>query len=242
MLQPWRSATLLTIIPESNTTWRFIFKCDDLGEFDFVPGQFITLDLPISEKRREKLRSYSISSAPDGGNIFELIVVLLPQGKGSGYLFNELNIGDRVTYRGPSGMFTLPKIITNDLCFVCTGTGIAPFRSQLLNFQNSGFPQVNINLIFGTRYVSNLLYLDEMLTLQNNESRFHYHIALSRENNATNVAFTKGYVHPLYQNVLSQHPNSHFYICGWQVMVDSAKENLLALGVSEGRIHVELYG
>jgi len=242
MLQPWRSATLLTIIPETEATWRFIFKCDDLVVFNFVPGQFITLDLPISEKRRERLRSYSVASAPSETNVFELVVVLLPKGKGSGYLFNELNIGDQITYRGPSGMFILPKELNNDICFICTGTGVAPFRSQLLQMQEKGFPKVDVNLIFGTRYLENVLYLNEMLALQEETANFNYHIALSRENRKSEIEFTKGYVHSLYEKVFQQNINVQFYICGWQVMVDSAKANLLELGAKPEQIHIELYG
>ena len=69
MLQPWRTGTVIKIENASATTRRFWIQIPELEVFDFKPGQFVTLDLPIHEKTNKRWRSYSISSAPDGTNI-----------------------------------------------------------------------------------------------------------------------------------------------------------------------------
>src|SRR3989337_2297120 len=129
-LQPWRIGKVIRIENETDDTRRFWIEVSELPSFDFIPGQFVTLDLPIHEKPNKRWRSYSIASWPDGTNVFELVIVLLEGGLGTNYLFNNVGVGSELTLRGPQGVFTLPPVIEKDLFFICTGTGIAPFRSM----------------------------------------------------------------------------------------------------------------
>jgi len=78
---------------ETSQTRRFWIELPSLSSFDFKPGQFITLDLPIHEKPNKRVRSYSIASWPDGTNVIELVIVLLEDGAGTHYLFNEVSVG-----------------------------------------------------------------------------------------------------------------------------------------------------
>src|ERR1700704_5089682 len=129
-LQPWRKGKVIRIEDLTYNTKRFWIEVPEMKEFDFIPGQFVTLDLPIHEKPNKRWRSYSIASWPDGTNTIELVIVLLEGGLGTNYLFNEVKVGSELTLRGPQGVFTLPEQIDRDLFFICTGTGIAPFRSM----------------------------------------------------------------------------------------------------------------
>ncbi len=97
----------------------------------FKPGQFVTLDLPIHEQRNRRWRSYSIASMPDGSNVIELVIVYVDGGSASKYIFENIKEGSVFTLRGPHGLFVLPEHIEKDMYFICTGTGIAPFRSML---------------------------------------------------------------------------------------------------------------
>ena len=65
-LQPWRTGRIIRIENETDNTRRFWIEIPELESFDFTPGQFVTLDLPIHEKPNKRVRSYSIASWPDG--------------------------------------------------------------------------------------------------------------------------------------------------------------------------------
>jgi len=149
--QPWRTGTVIRIENETANTRRFWIRVDELDAFDFEPGQFVTLDLPIHEKPNKRWRSYSIASWPDGTNVFELVIVLLDGGAGTTWLFQNVEVGSTLTLRGPQGVFTLPDPIDRDLFLICTGTGIAPFRSMSHHLINHQIPYQNIYLIFGCR-------------------------------------------------------------------------------------------
>src|SRR5215210_4328854 len=131
MLEPWRTGKVIKIEDATPNTRRYWIEIPEVEKFDFKPGQFVTLDLPIHEKKNKRWRSYSIASSPDETNIIELVIVFLEGGAGTTYLFNNIKEGSEVLLRGPQGVFVLPPSLDRDLFFVCTGTGVAPFRSML---------------------------------------------------------------------------------------------------------------
>ena len=133
----WHKSKIIKIEDESPTTKRFWLEVPDLEKIDFKAGQFITMDLPIHKKRLKRWRSYSIANAPDGTNVLELCIVYLEGGLASEYLFKEVNVGDEITFKGPTGVFTLPQELDTDIVLVCTGTGIAPFRSMIWDIYNN---------------------------------------------------------------------------------------------------------
>ncbi len=219
---------------------RFVIEVPAVQLFDFQAGQFITLDLPIGDKRLQRWRSYSLANAPDGTNQLELCVVRSNAGEGSRYLFEQTE-GATLRFKGPDGGFVLPEDIDHDLVFVCTGTGVAPFRSMLLDLQRSGKPHRGLHLIFGTREEDGILYRAEFETLTQTLPNFRYDVTLSRQ---PDWSGSQGYVHPIYAaEYQTVRPDVHFYLCGWSNMIDEAVANLLLkMGYDRTQVHYELYG
>ena len=242
MALEWMEAVITKIENETPNTKRFYFEIPSIEKFDFIPGQFVTLDLPIHEQRNKRWRSYSIASAPNGTNTFELIIVLLEGGLGTNYLFKEVTVGSKLTLRGPQGVFTLPKNFENDIYFICTGTGIAPFRSMIHHIHTHKIAHQNIHLIFGCRKFEDGLYIDELKALEKNEPRFHFHPCYSRENEVPAGSY-KGYVHPVYQYLLQQNKETaQVWLCGWKAMIDDARKNMTELGLEKKQVHFESFG
>ncbi len=254
MLQPWRTGKVIRIANETATTRRFWIEVPELASFDFTPGQFVTLDLPIHEKPNKRWRSYSIASWPDGTNVLELVIVLLDGGAGTTYLFNEIKEGDTLILRGPQGVFVLPETIDRDLFLICTGTGIAPFRSMVHHIMDHAVAHQHIYLIFGCRKLCDSLYGQEMKELEAQVPGFRYIPTYSRETNNGTETFKTGYVHHVYEEICrnntimsaDQQVNTikpaYFYLCGWKEMIDEAKDRIQALGYERKSIHQELYG
>ena len=249
MLQPWRTGKIIRLKDETVSTRRFWIEAPEVAQFDFKPGQFVTLDLPIHEKPNKRWRSYSIASWPDGSNVFELIIVRLEDGAGTTYLFNEVREGDTITFRGAQGVFILPENLDKDIFLICTGTGIAPFRSMVHYIKLHQVPHKEIYLVFGSRTKADLLYYDELMELQKSLRGFHYIPTLSREE----WEGKKGYVHAVYEEISNKHMQTttdrtavptaaSFYLCGWKNMVDEAKQRIIALGYDKKSIHQEIYG
>jgi CDP-4-dehydro-6-deoxyglucose reductase len=237
-LQPWRNGKVIRIENATYNTRRYWIEVPGTERFDFIPGQFVTLDLPIHEKPNKRVRSYSIASWPDGTNIFELVIVQTPRGAGSTWIFENTTIGSELRFRGPQGVFTLPPDLDKDLFLICTGTGIAPYRSMLHNMYLEKISHGRIYLIFGTRTEKDILYYDEMKELAGRMEGLTYIPTLSRQKwNGRD-----GYVHPIYEELCRNRQPANFFLCGWRNMIDEAKKRILEMGYDKKSIHVELYG
>jgi CDP-4-dehydro-6-deoxyglucose reductase len=203
------------------------------------------MDLPISDKRLKRWRSYSIANPPVTEGVKRLefsIVKANPSTGGSNYLFEEAEIGTPIRFKGPDGTFTLRTDLTQkDVVFICTGTGVAPFRSMIWDIFNKKMPHRNVHLIFGARYEKDILYRDEFEYLTQVIPNFKYDVALSREDNWQGY---KGYVHPIYAEAYKQaRPDVDFYLCGWANMIDDAVAKLMIdLKYDRSQIFYELYG
>lgn len=249
-VQPWQTGKVIRIENETESTRRFWIQLPEMSKFDFSPGQFVTLDLPIHEKPNKRWRSYSIASWPDGTNVLELVIVLLEGGAGTTYLFNEVRVGSELTLRGPQGVFTLPEQIEKDLFFICTGTGIAPFRSMAHHILNNNIPHKSLYLIFGCRKFSDCLYKEELEGLQKQMPSFQYIPTYSRETvSEEHPNIRTGYVHQVYEDICKAGSSgtielkaAGFYLCGWKNMIDEAKQRIQAMGYDRKSIHQELYG
>ncbi len=224
----------------SSTTRHFSVEVEDTDVVDFKAGQFVTMELPIHEKRLKRMRSYSIANAPSSSNILEFCIVQLEGGAATTYLFEEAGIGAALKFKYPAGVFTLPKEINKNLIFICTGTGVAPFRSMIHSIFNENIPHKNIHLIFGTRYKEGILYREEFESLQKKYPEFKYSVVLSREENWEGY---KGYVHQVYEEEYGVVSDENlFYLCGWSYVVDETTERLKKIGYDDRQIRFELYG
>ncbi len=237
----WHEGLIRKIEPIAPDVRHFEVEIPAVQSLDFQAGQFITMDLPIGDKRLQRWRSYSIASAPDGSNTLQFCIARSTEGIGSRYLFESVNEGSELRFKGPEGGFVLPDVIEKDLVFICTGTGIAPFRSMILDIKNTGKVYRNIHLIFGTRTESGLLYRSEMEQLAREMPRLRYDPVLSRQ---PDWPGWKGYVHQVYQEQYRNvRPDVDFFICGWSNMIDDAVANLMIkMGYGRSQIHYELYG
>jgi CDP-4-dehydro-6-deoxyglucose reductase len=236
MIPEWQQGVVTRIEDATHNTRRFFIELSQ--PMDFKPGQFVTIDLPIHEQRNKRWRSYSIASRPGMAELELIIVLAEPSTGGSKYFFDEVRPGTSLTLRGPNGIFTIPPQLEVPLVLVCTGTGIAPFRSMVQHIHAHGLLHRDIHLVFGCRTQADLLYADEMEALTRDLPGFYYYPTLSREHWD---GYT-GYVHAVYEQILAGPIPAYIMLCGWKVMVDEAKQRLLALGYDKKSIHLELYG
>jgi len=238
MVPQWQTGIVQRMEQTTANTRRYWIALEE-QTFNFKPGQFVTLDLPIHEQRNKRWRSYSIASMPDKSNVIELVIVYVEGGAASKYIFDEVKEGSVFTLRGPQGVFVLPdEIAEKDVYMICTGTGIAPFRSMLHYINYHQLPHKQIYLLFGTRRREDLLYADEMRELERMLPAFTYLPVLSREEWEGDT----GYVHAIYEKLCVNKQPSYFMLCGWRAMIDEAKERIQKMGYDKKDIHLEIYG
>ena len=227
----WLDANIQAIDKLTPQTWKFTIEFED--DFEFISGQFITIKL------RGIQRSYSIASFSKNKKTLELIIVKVEGGQLTTILFSDVEPGEKIEVKGPVGHFVMPEDLDRDFLFICTGTGLAPFKSFLDEMQiTQKFPK-RTYLIFGTRTQEDLLFFNEMKALVDEIPNFSYTPVLSREN----WDGAKGYVHEHYEKIVKNDnlKNPLFYICGWRNMILDARKNIKALGYDSGDIKLEIF-
>ncbi|CAN5395669.1 hypothetical protein BH11BAC2_BH11BAC2_26280 [soil metagenome] len=237
MAYEFQEASIVKIIDENDVVKRYFIKVPDTVPFSFKAGQFIMLNLPIPTKYTN--RSYSIASAPSDDNIFELCIVLNPNGQGTPHMFETFDVGTKVMISKVLGKFVIPDPIERDLCFICTGTGIAPLRSQVVDILNKGIPHKNMYMVFGNRWEKDILYRNEMESLQEQYPSFKFIPVLSRKNEGWQGK--TGYVHSIYEEIFHNRQPAYFYICGWADMLKEARQRIEAMGYDRKSIRFESY-
>lgn len=222
-------ATIIDVIEVSDNIRRFFVRMPEESGFKFRAGQFIMFNLPISSKYTN--RSYSIASAPNADRAFEVCIVRKEGGVGTAYEWEHFIPGATVKVSNALGKFTLEEPIDNDLCFIATGTGIAPLRSMILDIYNRHVPHRNIFLVFGNRWERDILYRDEFESLQKEHPEFHFIPVLSRNN--PGWTGQQGYVHHVYEELFADRRPATFYLCGWRDMLKEARSRLSAIGYGD---------
>jgi NAD(P)H-flavin reductase/hemoglobin-like flavoprotein len=98
-----------------------------LGQLDFRPGQYLSVECPQHQPR--VWRTYSIANAPRSDNSFDIHVRALGAGWVSGALVRRTKKGDLLRVAAPMGSMTVDRRSTRDIVCVAGGTGLAPIKA-----------------------------------------------------------------------------------------------------------------
>jgi ferredoxin-NADP reductase len=221
------TARLTRSVLLSEKTKHLEFVVEGLSSFDFIAGQFIS----VREPRGDKFvtRAYSIASPPRGDNTFDLCLNRVDEGFMSNFLCDR-EIGETASFHGPHGLFVL-KPEVEDVIFVATGTGVAPFRGMVQHlFGADGTGQQRHNgrqvwLVYGTRYPEDVYYQQEFEQLAAEHPNFHYIATLSR--GPETWTGSRGYVQEHVRQIVGTRKDMHVYICGLNEMVSSVRKLLV---------------
>lgn len=196
--------------------------------FTFLPGQFVSL---LFEHNGNRIRRpYSIASTPGGA--IEICVKLIENGPGS-TLLCSLNVGDEVEFMGPLGRFVLREI--KDCIFVCTGTGVGPFRSMIPGLIEA---KKEVTLLAGYRNEEEELYKSEFEKLSEKEG-FSYHVILSQPSQEYKGRI--GRVQKLVDEFVTSKFKGDIYICGLHDMIAEVGKLLISKGIKREQIIFERY-
>jgi ferredoxin-NADP reductase len=221
------TARLVRSVLLSEKTKHLEFEVEELDNFAFEAGQFVSVREPHGGKMIT--RAYSVASPPRNDNTFDLCLNRVDEGFMSNYLC-DLMVGESAHFHGPHGLFVL-KAEVRDVLMICTGTGVAPFRSMIhYQFGLGGDRQQHHNgrriwLFYGTRYPEDVYYQDEFEKLAAEHPNFHYIATLSRAPESWKGE--RGYVQEHVRRLVGTRKDMHAYICGLKDMVSSVRALLI---------------
>lgn len=182
-------------------------------------------------------RSMSIASPPSQKNQITMVHDISPMGVFSRWTL-AAKVGDKLDFMGPLGVFVLDKNQPRRIIMLATSTGIAPFRSILLDYLETGGKN-EVMLYWGLRFVEDLFWQDELERLSKKYINFHYLVTLTQASD--NWTGKQGRIGEHLFTSGRNFQDSDFYLCGNREMVNEVRTRLSANNVPKEQIKYELF-
>ena len=214
------------------------------AQFDYLPGQFLTLRADI--QGADVRRSYSISSPRSRLAQGELEVGIRPVEGGvfSNWAAAQLKAGDTLRVMPPDGRFTVQKQRAIHRVGFAAGSGITPILSILATTLEEQ-PESKFTLVYGNRRMDSVMFNEALQDLKDRyPSRLTLIHILSRQ--AQEVPLLEGRidaakVRAVIDAFLPVGSMDEVFICGPEAMIEETEQTLLQAGVKADRIRTERF-
>ncbi len=201
------------------------------AELPYRPGQFLTVRVPSSSGAGGEARCYSLAGSPHAGDPLRITVKRVPGGLGSGWLCQDVGIGDELEILPPAGTFTPPDL-DRDLLLVAGGSGITPVLSVAKSALLAG--RGHVALVYANRDPGSVIFRDELWGLaEEHPGRLtvvHWLETLQGLPTA-----------PQLGPLVAPYANRETYLCGPAPLMDAAETAVRASGGQGRAIHRERY-
>lgn len=220
-------------------TFRFV-ACHGGGiPFSFLPGQFLTLTLPVDKKPIK--RSYTISSSPTQGYYCETTIKREEQGAGSRYLHDHVKVGDTIEIKAPSGKFIFTGKEADSIVLVGGGVGITPMMSITRALTDMAWPG-DIYFIAACQDPEHFIFESELKELEARYDNLHLFVAMSRIEKDMN-GYRRGRLSKdMLAEWIPEIKSKWVHLCGAPPMMDAVKQMFIDMGVPSDRVHTENFG
>ena len=148
----------------------FAFHFEKPSEFNFKPGQYVSLALidPPESDDEGTTRSFSIASAPFEPN---LMFATRMRDTAMKRVLGAMPIGTEVKVTGPFGDFTLDRDSSRPAVLLAGGIGITPFRSIAVQAAHDKLPN-QIRLFISNHTPDDAAFLEELRALEHQNPNF----------------------------------------------------------------------
>jgi toluene monooxygenase electron transfer component len=234
-------AVLSTSIDVTHDIREFRFQLD--APVEFLPGQYALLSLPGVEGPR----AYSMSNtAQDGkGQAWHFQIRRVPNGKGSGTLFENIKAGDRIALDGPYGLAYLRADSRRDVVCIAGGSGLAPMISIARGMAESpAMSSQKLHFFYGGRTPRDICGESMLCELPGFGERFIYYPIISMPDSDDGQPWTGkiGYVHELALAVLDKSLAQHeIYFAGPPAMAQAVQRMLTQEKVPGEQVHYDAF-
>jgi ferredoxin-NADP reductase len=236
----WQIASVANIKPETATVKTFTLKLPSWMRHH--AGQHYDIRL-TAEDGYQAQRSYSIASEPEREGEVDITVERLDDGEVSSYLHDVVTQGDRIEMRGPiGGYFVWDAGMTDPLLLIAGGSGVVPFMSMIRHRAASEAKNPTA-LLYSSRSFEDVIYYDELERLSKSNGGAQIFHTLTRSQPADWKGYARRIDEAMLREVAGPLGNSaQVFICGPTLMVESAANALVKIGIDANRIRTERFG
>ncbi len=232
----------VTKVTADTVTISFDLTADQKSNFNFIPGQYLTLKTTIGGE--EVRRSYSICTAPYEADL-AVAVKEIENGLFSGFANNTLKAGDQLEAMAPMGNFKIAPNADNskNYIFYAAGSGITPVISMVKSILREE-PSSNEQLYYGNKNSDATIFksqLDELNSEYINLNLTYIYSQQDTGNDLTNGRISASKCEGFFDKSQDNITIDGVYACGPEEMIMCVKDFYTAKGLGKDKIHFELF-
>lgn len=206
----------------------------------FLPGQYLSVALPLSDSGLTQVRQYSFSNAP-GDGVWRITVKRVegdgksPAGMVSGRIHSAVQVGDTLRVGLPAGDFCL-NVGEHPVVMISAGVGVTPMISMLKHIERTQ-PLRPVIFAYAAADEAHYPHRDEIEMSLRCLPHARSHVWLEKSN--PSVAYSGR----MNLGTLGDLPaDADHYLCGPLPFMQQQRRTLVELGVDGARIHYEVFG
>jgi ferredoxin-NADP reductase/predicted pyridoxine 5'-phosphate oxidase superfamily flavin-nucleotide-binding protein len=218
---------VVDIRQETDRIKRFRLRAFDDAELPaFTSGAHLPVTLALDSGER-LLRRYSILSAPDERDYYDIGVLNEPRSRGgSRYLHERVRVGDQLATGKPRNEFPMTDSAEHSM-LIAGGIGITPVLSMLRSLQSRGR---SYELHYSAKHESDLAFRRDIEDLAG--SRAHFYASRDADGRHVDLEALLGL----------PATGVHVYVCGPHRLINAVREAAWANRWPAGQIHFESFG
>jgi NAD(P)H-flavin reductase len=227
-MQTPRIFRILSNVPETEDIFTLILAAKDRRPFSFLPGQFNMLYL-------YGIGEVAISISSDPAKPHELVHTIRAVGAVTNGM-QKLNKNDEIAVRGPFGTCWPLSRQNSDLLIIAGGTGLCPLRSALyyLALHRSSYGKITV--LHGTRTPRDIMYQHDISLWR--KAGIETAITVDKADSAWKGP--TGVVTPLIAQHVQNPSRTIVMICGPEIMIRFAVQELAKAGVQENQVYLSM--
>jgi len=237
----WQIASVTNIKPETAKVKSFTLTLPEWMRHR--AGQHYDIRLTAQDGYQTQ-RSYSIASEPEREGEIDITVERINDGEVSTYLHDVLVPSDRIEVRGPIGGYFVWEagLLPDPLLLIAGGSGVVPLMAMIRHRAAEG-AQNPTALLYSSRNIEDVIYYNELEKLRAANNGLQIFHTLSR----SQPPGWKGYARRIDEEMLREVASPlgeavQVYICGPTLMVESAANSLVKIGIVSDQIRTERFG
>jgi uncharacterized protein len=242
----WREVLVAKIVQESKDVRSYyLIDVDHEPLPCSQPGQHILVERPPIQEVSKEFRCYSLSDDCSAG-YWRISVKKNSNHRQSvsRWFHEDIQIGDRLRVRGPSGAFYLRSELNRSIVFASAGIGLTPMLPMLIEATRRNTSSIRMFVQY--RDVDHMPFADSLLSIAKKHPQVQLQIWISRFPSGVRSGVESQIFEGKFQsNQLLKSSetktNTDFYLCGpeaWQTRLTS---DLVDGGVARNQIEYELF-
>lgn len=212
------------------SVYRFTFALPQPTDVIGLPiGQHVAIKATI--KGQSVSRSYTPTSNNLDLGVLELVIKCYPDGLLTGQYLANLQVGDKVLFRGPKGAMKYQKGLCQRIGMIAGGTGITPMYQLIRAICEDETDTTEISLVYANRTEEDILLREELERFARRYPK-NLKIWYMLDQPPEKWKYGKGYVtsQVMTERLPAPSVDTKIMLCGPPGMINASKKALCSLG------------